>query len=86
MLEHQVVRGVVTQMGIRFFAPTVVLTVGTFLAGKIYTWGGELFRSRAGDPPSISLATSLRELPFRIGRLKQVRHPVFDGKSIDFQN
>ncbi|MGI9228228.1 MAG: tRNA uridine-5-carboxymethylaminomethyl(34) synthesis enzyme MnmG [Gammaproteobacteria bacterium] len=84
IIKGEAVQGVVTQTGLRFYAPCVVLTVGTFLGGKIHigeTWqqGG-----RAGDPPSIALAQRLRELPFRVERLKTGTPPRLDGKTIDY--
>ncbi len=78
------VRGVVTGTGLRFHAPSVVLTVGTFLGGRIHI--GEQNRSggRAGDPASIALAERLRELPLRVGRLKTGTPPRLDARSVDF--
>ena len=70
ILEHDHVCGVVTQMGLRFKAKTVVLATGTFLGGKIHIGQKNSAGGRAGDPPSIALAQRLRELPFRVGRLK----------------
>jgi len=76
--------GVVTQMGLKFQAQTVVLTVGTFLGGLIHI-GLENFQGgRAGDPPANALAQRLRELPFNVERLKTGTPPRVDGKSIDF--
>ena len=80
--EH--VSGVVTQMGLKFHARAVVLTVGTFLGGKIHIGESNHSGGRAGDPPSISLAQRLRELPFRVGRLKTGTPPRIDGRSIDY--
>jgi len=78
------VSGVVTQLGIRFEAPTVVLTAGTFLNGLVHV-GLENYRAgRFGDPPSISLAQRLRELQLPVGRLKTGTPPRLDGKTIDF--
>ncbi len=76
--------GVVTQMGLKFRAPAVVLTVGTFLGGKIHIGESHHSGGRAGDPPSITLANRLRELPFRVGRLKTGTPPRIDGRSIDY--
>jgi len=76
--------GVITQMGLKFRAPAVVLTVGTFLGGKIHIGESNHSGGRAGDPPSITLAQRLRELPFRVGRLKTGTPPRIDGRSIDF--
>ncbi len=77
------VEGVVTQMGLRFHAPTVVLTVGTFLDGKIHIGDANYSGGRAGDPPASLLAQRLRERPFRIGRLKTGTPPRIDRKTID---
>ena len=76
--------GVVTQMGLRFRARAVVLTVGTFLGGRIHIGQNSHSGGRAGDPPSLSLAKRLRELPFRVGRLKTGTPPRIDGRSIDY--
>src|SRR5579863_6883442 len=78
------VMGVVTAMDIRFEAPAVVLTVGTFLAGRIHIGLENHEGGRAGDPPSNRLAARLRELPFRVGRLKTGTPPRLDGRSIDY--
>ena len=76
--------GVITQTGIRFDAKTVVLTTGTFLGGTIHI-GLENHRGgRAGDPPSIALATRLRELMPNVGRLKTGTPPRIDARSVDF--
>lgn len=84
IVEGEQVRGVVTQMGLKFMAPTVVLTVGTFLGGRIHI-GLENFQGgRAGDPPANALAQRLRELPFNVERLKTGTPPRIDGKTIDF--
>ncbi len=84
IISDDSVRGVVTGMGLRFSAPTVVLTVGTFLGGKIHVGESQYRGGRAGDPPSNRLASRLRELPFRVGRLKTGTPPRLDGRSIDF--
>lgn len=76
--------GVVTQMGLRFFATSIVLTVGTFLGGKIHVGDQTHSGGRAGDPPSIALATRLRELPFRVGRLKTGTPPRIDSRSLNY--
>jgi tRNA uridine 5-carboxymethylaminomethyl modification enzyme len=78
------VAGCVTQSGIEFRARAVVLTVGTFLAGKIHVGLDNYPGGRAGDPPSNRLAARLRELPLRVGRLKTGTPPRIDGRSIDF--
>ena len=78
------VAGAVTQLGIRFEAPAVVLTAGTFLNGLVHV-GLENYRAgRFGDPPALSLAARLRELDLPVGRLKTGTPPRLDGRSIDF--
>ncbi|QQE88809.1 tRNA uridine-5-carboxymethylaminomethyl(34) synthesis enzyme MnmG [Azotobacter chroococcum] len=84
IVEGEQVRGVVTQMGLKFHADNVVLTVGTFLGGLIHIGLENYSGGRAGDPPSIALARRLRELPLRVGRLKTGTPPRIDGRSIDF--
>lgn len=84
IVEGEVVRGVVTQTGLRFHAPTVVLTVGTFLAGRIHVGLDNYQGGRAGDPPANTLAQRLRELPLKVGRLKTGTPPRLDAKTIDF--
>ncbi len=79
------VAGVVTQMGLRFAAPVVVLTAGTFLGGRIHIGLSNYEGGRAGDPPANALAARLRELPFRVARLKTGTPPRIDGKSIDYR-
>ena len=83
-LEGDQVRGVVTQMGLRFDAPRVVLTVGTFLAGKIHIGLSNYAGGRAGDAPATPLALRLRELPLGADRLKTGTPPRIDGRSIDW--
>ncbi len=78
------VTGVVTGEGLRFSAKTVVLTVGTFLGGRILIGSSEQAGGRAGDPPSILLADRLREMPFRVARLKTGTPPRLDGRTIDY--
>jgi tRNA uridine 5-carboxymethylaminomethyl modification enzyme len=78
------VTGVKTQMGLNFMAKAVVLTTGTFLGGKIHIGLENYSGGRAGDPASIALAERLRELPFRIDRLKTGTPPRIDGRTIDF--
>jgi tRNA uridine 5-carboxymethylaminomethyl modification enzyme len=78
------VEGVVTQLGLRFYAPTVVLTVGTFLDGKIHIGESSYAGGRAGDPPSSALAERLRARPFRVDRLKTGTPPRIDRNSIDY--
>ena len=84
LVEGERILGVVTQMGLKFFAPTVVLTVGTFLGGRIHIGLENHAGGRAGDPPANHLAKRLRELPFRVGRLKTGTPPRIDGRSIDY--
>ena len=84
IVEQDQVRGVVTQMGLRFFADSVVLTTGTFLGGLIHIGLQNYSGGRAGDPPAIALAHRLRELPLRVGRLKTGTPPRIDGRSVDF--
>ena len=83
-LEGDRVTGVVTQTGIRFAAGAVVLTAGTFLAGRIHVGLTNYEGGRAGDPPANALAARLRELPLRVSRLKTGTPPRLDGRSIDF--
>ena len=84
LVEGERVTGVVTQMGLAFRAPVVVLTVGTFLAGLVHIGDAHYNAGRAGDPPAMRLAARLRELPLRVGRLKTGTPPRIDGRSIDF--
>ena len=78
------VTGVVTQLGVRFEAPAVVLTAGTFLNGLVHV-GLENYRAgRFGDPAAISLAERLKEIKLPVGRLKTGTPPRLDGRSIDF--
>tara|TARA_R110002073_G_scaffold84612_8_gene201967 strand:- start:71343 stop:73229 length:1887 start_codon:yes stop_codon:yes gene_type:complete len=84
IVEGGVCVGAVTNMGLSFRAPSVVLTAGTFLGGVIHIGLDNHSGGRAGDPPSIALAKRLRELPFRVDRLKTGTPPRIDGKSVDF--
>jgi tRNA uridine 5-carboxymethylaminomethyl modification enzyme len=84
VVEGGRVRGVVTVTGITFEAPAVVLTVGTFLGGRIHVGLDNYQGGRAGDPPSNRLAARLRELPLRVGRLKTGTPPRIDGRSLDY--
>ena len=84
VVDGDTVRGVVTVTGIMFEAPSVVLTVGTFLGGRIHVGLDNYQGGRAGDPPSNRLAARLRELPLRVGRLKTGTPPRIDGRSLDF--
>lgn len=83
-VEQDRVCGVVTQLGLRFSAKTVVLTAGTFLSGLIHVGQANYQAGRAGDPPSISLAHRLRELNLPVGRLKTGTPPRIDGRTIDY--
>ena len=85
IVEHDRVHGVITQTGLEFRAPAVVLTVGTFLGGKIHVGLTNYQGGRAGDPPSNRLAEKLRALPFRVGRLKTGTPPRIDGRSINYE-
>lgn len=84
LVENDRVCGVVTQLGLRFSAKTVVLTAGTFLSGLIHVGQANYQAGRAGDPPSISLAHRLRELKLPVGRLKTGTPPRIDGRTIDY--
>ncbi|MGH8497233.1 MAG: tRNA uridine-5-carboxymethylaminomethyl(34) synthesis enzyme MnmG [Methylococcales bacterium] len=84
IVENGAVRGVVTEMGLRFPARAVVLTVGTFLAGKIHIGEINYSGGRAGDSPSSALAARLRELPFTVDRLKTGTPPRIDGRTLNF--
>ncbi|MCL4159296.1 UNVERIFIED_CONTAM: hypothetical protein GTU68_008871, partial [Idotea baltica] len=84
IIENDRVSGVRTQMGLNFRAKAVVLTVGTFLGGKIHIGMENHSGGRAGDPPSIALAHRLRELPFRVERLKTGTPPRIDARSINY--
>jgi tRNA uridine 5-carboxymethylaminomethyl modification enzyme len=84
LVENDCVTGVVTQLGVRFQAKTVVLTAGTFLAGLIHVGLNHYQAGRAGDPPAVTLAAKLRELNLPAGRLKTGTPPRIDGRSIDF--
>jgi tRNA uridine 5-carboxymethylaminomethyl modification enzyme len=84
IVEDGRVTGVVTAMGVKFRARAVVLTTGTFLGGKIHIGLSNYQGGRAGDPPSNALAARLRELPFRVGRLKTGTPPRLDGRTIDY--
>ena len=84
MVQGDTVSGVVTQGGIRFFARSVVLAAGTFLGGRIHIGLDNHAGGRAGDPPSMALASRLRELPLRVDRLKTGTPPRIDARSVDF--
>lgn len=84
ILEGGSIRGVVTQIGLKYFANAVVITVGTFLSGKIHVGLQNYSGGRAGDPPSIALASRLRELPLNVSRLKTGTPPRIDGKTVNY--
>ncbi|MEJ2620291.1 MAG: tRNA uridine-5-carboxymethylaminomethyl(34) synthesis enzyme MnmG [Candidatus Thiodiazotropha sp.] len=84
LVEQNRVTGVVTQMGLKFRAEAVVLTVGTFLGGRIHIGLSNYEGGRAGDPPSNALSQRLRDLPFQVERLKTGTPPRIDGRSIDY--
>ncbi|MGL6118194.1 FAD-dependent oxidoreductase, partial [Plesiomonas sp.] len=84
IVENDQVVGAVTQMGLKFRAKAVVLTVGTFLDGKIHIGLENYSGGRAGDPPAIALSHRLRELPLRVNRLKTGTPPRLDARTIDF--
>ncbi|MDO6427647.1 tRNA uridine-5-carboxymethylaminomethyl(34) synthesis enzyme MnmG [Thalassotalea sp. 1_MG-2023] len=84
ILENDQVVGVSTQMGLKFKAQTVVLTVGTFLAGQIHIGLNNYQGGRAGDPASVNLANKLRDMPFRMDRLKTGTPPRLDARTLDF--
>ena len=84
VLSGDRVAGVVTQLGVRFEAPAVVLTAGTFLNGLVHVGLTNYRAGRFGDPPSISLAERLKEIQLPVGRLKTGTPPRLDGRSIDY--
>ena len=84
IIEGDRVTGVVTQMGLTFKAKTVVVTAGTFLAGKIHIGMENYSAGRAGDPPALNLSQRLRSMPFRVERLKTGTPPRIDARSVDF--
>lgn len=84
IIESGHVTGVVTASGLRLQASAIVLTAGTFLAGKIHVGFNHYAGGRAGDPPALALSDYLRELPLRIGRLKTGTPPRIDGRTIDY--
>ncbi len=84
IIEHDRVRGVITQLNIKIHAHAVILTVGTFLAGLAHIGKTNFRAGRAGDPPSMTLAQRLREMEFPAGRLKTGTPPRIDGRSMDY--
>ena len=86
IIEQDQIRGVITQTGVRFMAPRVVLTTGTFLGGRLHVGLTQTQGGRAGDPPSNTLASRLRELPLRVDRLKTGTPPRIDARSVDLDS
>jgi tRNA uridine 5-carboxymethylaminomethyl modification enzyme len=86
IIDGNRIRGVVTQAGLRFYAPRVILTTGTFLGGQIHIGLTRSAGGRAGDPPSNTLAARLRELPLRVERLKTGTPPRVDARSVDLES
>ena len=84
IIENDQVTGVITQMGLKFQAKSVVLTTGTFLGGRIHIGEQNYQGGRAGDPPANTLSARLRELPFRVERLKTGTPARIDARTIDF--
>ena len=84
LIENDAVRGAVTQTGLRFEAQAVVLTAGTFLAGRIHIGQTQYTAGRMGDPPATTLAARLRERPFAVDRLKTGTPPRIDGRTLDY--
>jgi len=84
LVEDGVLKGVVTQMGLEFYAPAVVMTTGTFLSGRIHIGQENFAGGRAGDAPSNALARKLRDRGLRVGRLKTGTPPRIDGRSVDY--
>lgn len=85
IVENDEIRGVITQMGLKFRANQVVLTAGTFLGGLIHIGMQNYSGGRAGDPPSIALSKRLRELPLRVDRLKTGTPPRVDARTVNFE-
>jgi tRNA uridine 5-carboxymethylaminomethyl modification enzyme len=85
IVENDEIRGVITQMGLKFHANQVVLTAGTFLGGLIHIGMQNYSGGRAGDPPSIALSKRLRELPLRVDRLKTGTPPRVDARTVNFE-
>ena len=84
VIENGCVTGIVSHSGLTIDARSVVLTAGTFLAGRIHVGLDNHEGGRAGDPPSAVLAQNLRSLPLRTGRLKTGTPPRLDGRTIDY--
>ena len=86
IIEDEKVVGVKTQMGLNFYGASVVITAGTFLAGKVHVGLENYAAGRAGDPPAQQLAERFRALPFRVERLKTGTPPRIDARSVDFSD
>jgi tRNA uridine 5-carboxymethylaminomethyl modification enzyme len=86
IIEGEKVVGVKTQMGLNFYGASVVITAGTFLAGKVHVGLANYAAGRAGDPPAQQLAERFRALPFRVERLKTGTPPRIDARSVDFSD
>ncbi|ASG67653.1 tRNA uridine 5-carboxymethylaminomethyl modification enzyme MnmG [Francisella halioticida] len=84
VVKNNIITGVITKIGITFKAKKVILTVGTFLGGRIHIGKVSKSGGRAGDQPSNALAERLRALPFRVDRLKTGTPPRIDRRSVDF--
>ena len=84
LIDHDAVRGAITQTGLTFAAPAVVLTAGTFLAGKIHIGETQYAAGRMGDAPATALAHKLREGRFVVDRLKTGTPPRIDGRTLDY--
>src|SRR5690606_14505425 len=84
VVEGEAVRGVVTSTGLRCDASAVVLTAGTFQAGRIHDGEAQSAGGRMGDPPSTTLAARLRDRPFVVERLKTGTPPRIDGRRLDY--
>lgn len=84
IVEGDTVTGVLTQIGLKFYARSVILTTGTFLGGQIHIGLQNHSGGRAGDPPSLALAERLRDLPLRVDRLKTGTPPRIDARSVQF--
>lgn len=84
IVEGDVVKGAITQLGLKFYAPKIVLTAGTFLDGKIHVGLSHYSAGRAGDPAAVRLSDRLKELKLPQGRLKTGTPPRIDGRTIDF--
>lgn len=86
IIKDQRAIGVITQLGLAIYADSVVLTVGTFLGGKIHVGDRNYAGGRAGEAPANALARRLRALPFRVARLKTGTPPRIDGNTIDYSH